>query len=159
MSLCVWFPDRGRVGQIFLGVIYQHGKIPKQITSNVQTDNKISQRTSKYTKRHQNAYTKWHQNANGIVHRQYYPFQGPPKYTKIVIFGKKTVPSGNPGIRHRLRGRDFSFWAICDFGMEKWGCARAAIWYIFQPKILRRIHFEGHRNGKCWYIFRPIWIF
>jgi hypothetical protein len=45
-------------------------------------------------------YTKWPENRpNGHKIYQYLPFQDPPKFTQIVIFGLENKPSGNPGAR------------------------------------------------------------
>jgi hypothetical protein len=42
-------------------------------------------------------YTEWPQNIpNGHKLYQHFPFQDPPKYTQIGIFGFENIPSGNP---------------------------------------------------------------
>jgi hypothetical protein len=45
-------------------------------------------------------YSEWPQSmSNGQKIDQHFPFQSPPKFSQIGIFGINNMPSGNPGVK------------------------------------------------------------
>jgi hypothetical protein len=72
---------QSRVARFSLAQTYQSGK-------NIRNEHKLYQ---------VGQYTKWALNIpHGHKICQHFPFQDPPKYTQIVIFGMKKTTSGNP---------------------------------------------------------------
>jgi hypothetical protein len=67
--------------QIRVDTTYQNGQKVSKLTQNIQNGYKIYQIAKKVQ--------------NDLTIYQYFPFQGPPAYTQIGIFGILILPSGN----------------------------------------------------------------
>jgi hypothetical protein len=96
MIFCSW--NQGF--RIVLHPMYQNGGGLYQITTNYQI-------AMEYVYQMDIKYIEW-------PYGHYFPFQGPPKFTKIGIFGSKIyVPSGNPGLNGFLKDGTLTLYDPC----------------------------------------------